>query len=399
MPPLGVDKLKHIVVLMMENRSFDHMLGGLKAQDPRIDGLTGAEFNPDTTGAPVTVQPRAEFQGQLDPDPDHHFPGVDLQIFNGDMTPTRVPTMQGFVKSYFAERHDVQHSRKILYYFKPEKLPVLTTLATEFAVFNRWFSSIPGPTLCNRAFAHYGTSFGHVGMEIFYVNTQFKSIYERLDMLGFKAKIYYYDQQSSTMEIVNLLQHQPQFFGTYDQFLSDCQAGTLPDYSFIEPNFTDHDGDAGAILASDQHPDHHVREGERFIATIYNAIRQNASLWESTALLVVYDEHGGIYDHVPPPACTPDGFVAQPQNTQTGKPFLFDRLGVRVPAILISPWIPKGTVVDGRVFEHASIPATVTKFFLQSFAERSVREKSAQTFLDLLTLNVMRTDAPEFDLG
>src|ERR1700693_3406804 len=104
MPPQGFDKLKHIVVLMMENRSFDHMLGGLKAQDPRIDGLTGAEFNPDTTGAPVTVQPRAEFQGQLDPDPDHHFPGVDLQIFNGDMTPTRVPTMQGFVKSYFAER-------------------------------------------------------------------------------------------------------------------------------------------------------------------------------------------------------------------------------------------------------------------------------------------------------
>ena len=102
----------------------------------------------------------------------------------------------------------------------------------------------------------------------------------------------------------------------------------------------------GAILASDQHPDHHVREGERFIATVYNALRQNPALWATSALLVTYDEHGGIYDHVPPPACVPDGFVAQPAATGTGQPFLFDRLGVRVPAVLVSPWIPKGTVVE-----------------------------------------------------
>jgi phospholipase C len=400
MPPAGFEKLKHIVVLMMENRSFDHMLGALKATDSRIDGLDGAQSNPDTTGAIVPVRPLAQFQGQLDPDPDHHFPGVDLQIFNGDMTPSRVPTMQGFVKSYFAQRKDVKHSRKIMYYFTPDKLPVLTTLATEFAVFNRWFSSIPGPTLCNRAFAHYGTSFGHVGMEVFYANQQFKSVYERLDAAGKTAKIYYFDTKSSSLEVVNLLQHQPQFFGTFAQFLSDCENGELPDYAFVEPNYSDHEGDTGAILASDQHPDHHVQEGERFIAAVYNAIRQNPILWESTALLIVYDEHGGIYDHVPPPACLPDGFVAQPDATETGKPFMFDRLGVRVPAILVSPWIKRGTVVPNtRVFEHASIPATATTFFLQTFDDRSPREKAAETFLDLLTLNVMRDDAPEFDLG
>jgi phospholipase C len=400
MPTLGFDKLRHIVVLMMENRSFDHMLGALKETDSRIDGLDGTQANPDTTGAAVPVRPLAEYQGQLDPDPDHHFAGVDLQIFNGDMTPSRVPTMQGFVKSYFAQRKDVKHSRKIMYHFTPDQLPVLTTLATEFAVFNRWFSSIPGPTLCNRAFAHYGTSFGHVGMEVFYANQQFKSIYERLEAAGKTAKVYYFDTKSSSLEVVNLLQHQPQFFGTFAQFLADCDDGELPDYSFVEPNYSDHDGDTGAILASDQHPDHHVQEGERFIAAVYNAIRQNASLWESTALLVVYDEHGGIYDHVPPPACLPDGFIAQPDATETGKPFLFDRLGVRVPAILISPWIKRGTVVPNtRIFEHASIPATATTFFLQTFDDRSPREKAAETFLDLLTLNVMRDDAPEFDLG
>jgi phospholipase C len=404
MPPAGLDQLKHIVVLMLENRSFDHMLGALRARDPRIEGITGTETNLDTTGTQAPVLPQAAFQGQLDPDPSHHFGGVDLQIFNGDMTPNRVPTMGGFVKSYFNKRQDVKHSRQIMYYYPPEKLPVLTTLAQEFTLFNGWFSSVPGPTLCNRAFAHYGTSFGHVDMNVFYPNTAFKSIYERLQAAGKTAKIYYFDVQSSTMEVVNLLQHQPQFFGTFEQFLADCQAGTLPDYAFIEPNYSDHDGDGGALLASDQHPDHDVREGERFIASVYQAIKDNATLWASTALLVTYDEHGGIYDHVPPPACPPDGFVAQPADTQTGKPFFFDRLGVRVPAVLVSPWTPRGGVIPGagapggRVFEHASIPATVTKMFIGAYEERTVREKQANTFLDLLTLDTIRTDTPDFDL-
>jgi phospholipase C len=308
--------------------------------------------------------------------------------------------MQGFIKSYYQQQKDVNHSHKILYYFPPDKLPVLTTLATEFAVFNRWFSSIPGPTICNRAFAHYGTSFGQVSMDIFYVKELYKSIYERMIAANpaHTAKIYYFDQASSTMEVVNLLQHQPQLFGTYDQFLADCKSGTLPDYCFVEPNYNDHDGDTGELIASDQHPDHNVQQGEVFIASVYKAIKSNPTLWQNTALLIVYDEHGGIYDHVPPPACPPDGFVAQPNDTGTGMPFNFDRLGVRVPAILVSPWVPQGTVVDGRIFEHSSIPATVTKFFLGDYDQRSPREKAADTFLDLLSLSTMRTDAPDFDV-
>jgi phospholipase C len=406
MPPPGLQQLEHVVVLMMENRSFDHMLGALKEIDPRVDGLTGTESNFDTAGQLAQVQPNAAYQAQLDPDPDHHFPGVDLQIFDGNMAPDRVATMGGFVKSYFAERRDVKHSRQIMNYFPVKKLPVLTTLAREFALFNGWFASIPGPTLCNRAFAHYGTSFGHVDMTVFYPNTQYKSIYQRLDAVGKRAKIYYFDVKSSTMEIVNLLQHQPQFFGIYDQFLADCKAGQLPDYCFIEPNYSDHDDDSGAAIpASDQHPDHDIREGERLIASVYMAIKSNPQLWEKTALLVTYDEHGGIYDHVGPPSCLPDGFVAQPDATQTGRPFMFDRLGVRVPAILISPWVARGTVVpgvgatNGRIFEHASIPATITDQFIGAYDARSPREKQAEKFLDLLTLTAARTDAPDFDLG
>ena len=399
----GTKNLKHIVVLMMENRPFDHMLGALQSQDARIDGLAGTESNPDTTGEPVTVEPTADFLGQLDPDPDHSFPAVDLQIYgpvNGALQTgeNRVANMQGFVRSYYNQQRNVQQSHKILYYFTADKLPVLTTLATEFALFTRWFAAIPGPTICNRAFAHYGTSFGQVDMNVFYVNKQIKSIYERLIATNpaHTAKLYYYDEASSTMEVVNLLQSQPQLFGTFDQFKSDCAAGVLPDYSFIEPNYTNHDTETGEAVANDQHPDHDVRAGEQFIADVYNHIRGNPDLWSSTAMLIVYDEHGGIYDHVPPPACLPDGFVAQPASTGTPDAFHFDRLGVRVPAILVSPWVAKGTVISDRVFEHASIPATVTDFFIGSYDARTDREKAANTFLDLLSLDTMRDDCPEF---
>ena len=407
MPSAGLDNLKHIVVLMMENRSFDHMLGSLKAVDGSIDGITDQMSNLDTNGNPVKPQPSAEFQGQLDPDPDHHFPAVDLQIFNGD--PNRTPNMQGFVKSYFNQRRDVAHSQKIMYYFVQKDLPVLTTLALQFAVFNRWFASIPGPTICNRAFAHYGTSFGRVDMNPFDIIEPFKSIYTRLINATPKhtAKVYYYDTTSSTMEVANLLQNQPQLFGTYQQFLGDCDKGLLPDYSFVEPNFNDHETDSGEEVASDQHPDHDVQAGELLIAEVYMAIKRNPDMWASTALLVVYDEHGGIYDHVVPPACTQDQFTASANSTGTGMEFKFDRLGVRVPAILISPWIPKATVVN-RTFDHASIPATVTKFFLGDYSPRSPRETSADVFIEpnaqpvdpnrnLLSLAAMRTDCPDFD--
>jgi phospholipase C len=401
----GLQNLQHLVVLMMENRSFDHMLGSLRVGDPRINGLTGAESNLDTTNEPAPVKPLAEFQSQLDPDPNHHFPAVHEQLFNGG--PVDNPTMQGFVKSYYGERKDVDHSRKIMYYFPESKLPVLSGLARNFALFNGWFSSIPGPTLCNRAFAHYGTSFGQVSMDVFYYNKQYLSIYERLVKAGHSAKLYYFDEASSSLEVVNLLQNQPKLFGTYDQFLKDCKLGQLPQYSFIEPNYTDHEDRGGEQIASDQHPDHDVQQGEVFIASVYNAIRQNPALWKTTALLIVYDEHGGIYDHVPPPRCPKDGFQATPDKTGVpGLTFEFDRLGVRVPAVLVSPWVTKGSVVpgpedavNGRIFEHASIPATATEFFLGSYSDRSPREQQAQTFLDLLT-DTMRSeeDCPIFDV-
>ena len=387
--PDGLSTLRHIVVLMMENRSFDHMFGGLKSAHPRLDVWPDGYTNPDKNGKEIPPQAKAEYQGQLDPDPNHDFEPVNEQIFNGGAT----PDMRGFIASYYRQRRNVKSSHRIMYYFEPDQLPVLSNLALEYAVFNRWFASIPGPTLCNRAFAHYGTSFGHVGMEMKYFGHPIKSIYERLRAAGRTTKLYYFDRASSTLELINLLQDQPQIFATYEQFLADCHAGTLPQYSFVEPNYSDHDG----LIASDQHPDHHVAEGERFIASIYMAIKSNPGLWSSTALLITYDEHGGVFDHVPPPAPDgTDGFEAPPDKTGTGQAFAFDRLGVRVPAILVSPWVRKGSVVN-EVYEHASIPATVTEWLLRPFTgPRTDRESKARTFLHLLSEPLMRADGPDF---
>jgi phospholipase C len=231
-------------------------------------------------------------------------------------------------------------------------------------------------------------------MDLFYLGEKYKTIYERMVAQGHTAKIYYYDPPSATLGMTFILKDQPALFAQFDQFQKDCASGNLPDYSFIEPNYTDHTVGDGTVPAADQHPDHNVLAGEEFIASVYMNILNNEDLWNSTVLLVVYDEHGGIYDHVQPPSCTADEFT----DAQTG--FKFDRLGIRVPAILISPWIPKGRVVpdpavDGAapmVFDHASIPATVTAFFGLDTTHRSPREAAAATFLNFLTLDQPRTD-------
>jgi phospholipase C len=394
----ALDRLRHIVVVMMSGRSFDHMLGSLKAENPLIDGLAGNESNPDSTGALVRVQPLAEYQGQLDPDPPHNFADVNLQLFGQSTAGLTQPSMNGFVNSYIAQQSDVERSHCIMYYFPARKLPVLTTLARKYAVFNRWFASVPGPLIPNRAFAHYGTSFGHIGTEILYQDASQPTIFQRMIVAGRTSKFYCYDQASSAPEIANFVTDQTRLLGTYSQFLADCRGGTLPEYSFVDPNHSDHSTESGMELASDQHADHNVLLGEQFIASIYNAIRQNEELWMSTALLIVYDQHGGLYDHVPPPVCVADGFGAQPDATGTGETFMFNRLGVRVPAILVSPWIPEGSVIN-RVFEHASIPATLSQLFIPKSGNQSPREAGASNFLDLLSLDSPRLDTISFSAG
>ena len=379
-------KIEHLVVLMMENRSFDHAVGFLKSATYPIDGLDGTETNPDVQGTAVRVSRDAHYSGDLTPDPGHDFISVNEQIFSNSQGTGSGPFMQGFVKAYQGKTNNVAKSHNIMRCFNPGRLPALTTLAQEFALCDRWFASVPGPTLPNRAFAYGATSLGRVDMNPIYL--KLKTIFERLDENGVPSKIYYNDW---ALGLSNgfILKNARKFLFFFDDFLNDCKKNKLPPFSFIEPRYNDFSDRGQFFPAADQHPDHNVFEGEKVIKAVYDAVRGNQQTWESTLLVITYDEHGGLYDHVtPPPTVNPgDG---PPDSTL----FNFDRLGVRVPAVLVSPFIPKRTIIHDKVFDHTSIIATARKLFIKDFDNSFLteRDRHALTFEDCLTLTTARTD-------
>ena len=396
----GLDNLKHIVVLMMENRSFDHMLGFAATPNWQIDGLTGDEKNRDSVGEFAPVSDDARDSGDFTPDPGHALFDTLTQLYGDASTPVNQnPSMNGFVLSYEGKTHNSNNAHRIMKCFKPEKVPVLTQLARQFAVCDRWFSSIPGPTFPNRAFAHGSTSIGRVDMGINWLGMS-KTIYELLGENNVDARIYYHD---STMAMTfKGLMNQGKYFGLFDDFLSDCKKNNLPAYSFIEPRYANgEDAVNNAFFsASDQHPDHNVEQGEILIRDTFDAIWNNQTLRESTLLVIVYDEHGGLYDHVPPPpAVNPDNknWAGNPNSLDPA--FDFTRLGVRVPAVIISPYIPAGTI-DRTQYDHSSIIATACKLLLKGVPNASLtnRDRQAKTFEANLSLAQPRTDAISFKL-
>jgi phospholipase C len=380
--PFNDSRIEHFVVLMLENRSFDHMLGfsGI----PGIDGLTGAETNPDTTGAPVPVSNNAQYIGDYEPDPGHELFDVNVQIFsNQQASPGTASAMQGFIQSYFQVCNDPNRAKDVMKCFSPQTLPNLTYLAKNYAVCDRWFSSVPGPTLPNRSFAHAATSLGSAVGPPFLGNLH--TIYAALNQQQVTAKIYYEDF-TMALTFKELLGNQTEYFGLYDDFLNACKdPQALPNYCFIEPRYNA-DDTGGAHEPADQHPDHDVRDGEALIHDVYMALTGNPDLWQKTMLLIVYDEHGGLFDHVAPPACqNPDGL------NSAAPAFDFTRLGVRVPAVIASPYIKPGTVIgtaDNTFYDHASIIATARKLFLPDWQNTSLtnRDKNAATFDQVLNL-------------
>jgi phospholipase C len=391
----GTDNLKHIVVLMMENRSFDHLLGFAATPNWPIDGLAGTEFNNDSVGERATVSNDANYSGDFTPDPGHALFDTLTQLYGDASTPVaQNPAMNGFVLSYEGKTHNSANAHRIMKCFKPEKVPVLTQLARQFAVCDRWFSSIPGPTFPNRAFAHGSTSIGRVDMGVDWLAMS-KTIYELLGENNVDAKIFYHD---STMAMTfKGLMNQGKYFALYDDFLSACKNNKLPAYSFIEPRYANGEDPINNTFfsASDQHPDHNVEQGEILIRDTFNAIWNNQALRESTILVVVYDEHGGLYDHVePPPAVNPDNknWAGSPNSLDPA--FDFTRLGVRVPAIIISPYVQAGTI-DRTQYDHSSIIATACKLLLKNVPNASLtnRDRQANTFEANLSLAQPRTEA------
>jgi phospholipase C len=374
--------IQHVVVLMLENRSFDHMLGFLRSPDYPIDGLTGNEWNPRD---PAHIDPAQEVKVSNDAgfilsyDPGHQFHDVNLQLFDNPAGPpaTSLPNA-GFILSYSQQPHvTASIADTIMKCMASTTVPVLTTLAKEFAVCDAWYSSVPGPTWPNRFFVHAATSKGYLDNSQFR-NYDMPTIFESLEASGLTWRNYYHDfSQTWSLQRLQTDANKANFF-SFGQFSTDAKNGQLPNYSFVEPKYFSLFGEA-----NDQHPPHDIRAGEALIASVYNSVR-NSPLWDETLLIVLYDEHGGTYDHATPPAATPpDGNTTQ---------FAFNRYGLRVPALLISPFIAKGTINHGT-FDHTSIPATLKQIFgLPSFLTQ--RDATAQTFSDVASLDAARTDAP-----
>jgi phospholipase C len=371
--------INHVVVLMLENRGFDHMLGFLTPKTGAIDGLTGNEFNPSNPLSPSDqhfVSRNAGFV--LTPDPGHSIPDVNVQLFArpGGPPPIGSPNL-GFIWNYSQQHHAPADPTTIMRCFDPANLPVLSTLAIEFGVCDQWFSAVPGPTWPNRFFAHAATSNGHIDNSMF-TNYDMPSIFENLAARGLTWRDYYHDfSQTWSLQRLQTPENRVNFH-SFGRFKRDARDGKLPNYAFIEPKYFSLFGEA-----NDQHPPHDIRAGEALIADVYEAVRTSPQ-WLDTLLLITYDEHGGTYDHVlPGEAVPPDNQISQ---------FTFDRYGVRVPAIIVSPFVPAEPV--HTVFDHTSIPATLAAVFgLPTFL--TARDAQANRFDMAASLPNPRTDIPD----
>ena len=400
--------LDHVVVLMFENRSFDNLLGQLyqPGELPAFEGVLGKDLtNPipawaaDQGSAAGTVpfgvatgmnmpspDPGEEYQhvntqlfGIIDPAANRGVPASKMVVpYNAPSDPRQPPSMDGFVTDYISAltaelnrepRYD--EYAQIMAGYTPAQLPVISALARGFATFDHWFCEVPSQTFANRSFVHAASSSGLVDNlsppESFPVHNTAPTIFERLDAHGLSWRVYC-DPPShlSLTGVIHAPRLWPHFatrFVTTDQFLADCADGNLPAYSFIEPNLLFGHNDmhpAFDALFPDMpvDPPSSLLGGEALLAKIYDAVRSSRSdsgsnAW-NTLLLVTFDEHGGTYDHIPPPLVPPP----HPDGPAGQFGFGFDRSGLRVPAVAISPWIPHRTVVTAE-YRNTSVIATL----------------------------------------
>ncbi|CAG8505146.1 2633_t:CDS:2 [Ambispora leptoticha] len=394
-------KIRNVVLIVLENRSFSKMAGYFN-YSKEIRGLTGKEYNlldvNDSNSLKLYTTDDAVY---VDPDdPSHSIPGTYEQItgMQGDpSTPiTGVPPMSGFLQNfarvYNINKTDVARLKHVMNAFKPTDIPVTYELAKNFALFDGWYASVPGPTNPNRLYIHTATSNGayETTNHDELIGFDQRSIYDNLDEKNITWKNYY----STFPELIaaKRLRNKSGYskMKKLDVFFADAKAGTLPQYSVVNPTFEGYPCFNGE--PNDEHPPYSVAKGEQFIKTIYEALRASPQ-WNSSLLIITWDEHGGFYDNVPPPSNVP------PPDNVTAPIFNFDRLGIRVPTLLISPWIKKGLVVHdppkkGSYFEHSSIPATLKKIFdLPNFLTR--RDAWAGTFEYLWEdVEFPRTDTP-----
>ena len=384
--------IEHVVVLMMENHSFDNMLGWL----PGVGELTGDESN---SGADGHVYRVGDYHGgdknpsfQTYPGPAHDFRDVNHQVFGTDdpSHPNPPPvTMSGFVTDY--DRQKGSKPGGVMGCYSSEQVPVISLLAQTFTTCRRWFCSVPGPTGPNRLYANCAATAGYAGPDwktgsLPTELASLTSIFGVLTAAGLSWGVFCEDPTFAPELVLNDVPKPLEGDPGFQQFLSQIQAGTLPNYSFLTPS----------LMPNSQHPNSDVRFGECVMADVYNMIA-TSSYWDKTLFILTYDEHGGFFDSVKTPTGVPnpDGLNwdsnCPPSYDYSCPPFHFDRLGVRVPAILISPYV--AAVVDDTQYEHSSIPATVLKLFGLTWPVCNKRIETVNTFETAIG-KIMRTDVP-----
>jgi phospholipase C len=396
--------IEHLFVLMLENRAFDHMLGfsGITGQDAanggstQINGLTGSEAN-TFNGREHRVTRGAD--DVMPADPGHEFNNVLEQLCGAGATYQAggaYPAINnaGFVASYVASG-GAANTGEVMKCFAPEQLPVLIALAQEFAVCDNWHASMPGPTWPNRMFVHAASSGGldhsPTTEEIVEWETiggfQFKagSIFDALKKKGVSRRLYAGDDfpMVAALKGISLsdIRH-------YSNFASDLGQPAYPySYVFIEPSY---DVLNDYKNSTSQHPLTDIALGEGLIKETYEAIR-NSPHWNSSVLIITWDEHGGFYDHAIPAGAVAPGDTA-PQDKRNQYGFTFQQYGPRVPAVVISPLVPKN-VVDHRLYDHGSIPATIEAFF--GVNPLTQRDANANRLDTLLSLAAPRPDTPK----
>jgi phospholipase C len=377
---------RHVIVLMMENRSFDHMLGFV----PRVGDLRPTDSNPVDPTQPGSE--RVRVSADAEPitliDPAHTFEATRAQMFGG-RPPSQPAPMSGFVASYVgANGGDVALGKRVMQCQNPASVPVLAQLARAYCVCTAWFSSVPAPTWPNRYYLHAATSSGLVSNV--WLNPFTPTIFDRLEGHGLSWRVYVGDIAQCwaipSLGLRMLFERgdapEDRHFGPLWQLFDDLSSGSLRSYSFVEPHYFQ----TPLWRATDQHPPHDVRDGEGLISLVYERLVAS-DYWSDSLFVVLYDEHGGFYDKAPPPTTvSPDGVDS------SDPPFDFRQLGVRVPAVLVSPLIEPGTR-DRNVYDHAAVPATLNRLFdLGSDAFLTERDRQSRTFEHNLTRTRPRRD-------
>ncbi len=397
--------IEHVIVLMMENRSFDHLLGYRQG----VEGLSGKEFNlldpakPESDTNPAFfVDNGAPFAVLAGQGPGHSLNAANVQLCGSKAgpSPANPPANKGFVSNYQTELVFGDHVKNpsdavlkvAMQSFPPARLPSINALADAFCICDHWYSEVPGPTQPNRLYLHAATSFGYAH-NVWSQKFNGPTIYGQIQKAGLTWATYQHDD-NEVLEFNEVNQEKANFKFYQKSFAADVKAGQLANYVFIIPQFvTGKDG----TMANSQHAPQDARYGDQFIADVYETLRSNETLWSKCALIICYDEHGGFYDHLIPPATVnPDGINSPPPGDKASyaPSFDFSRLGFRVPALICSPWVKAGRV-DSTLYQHTSAMATARKLLGVKAPPLTKRDAGANTFEHLFAeLAAPRTDTP-----